>query len=364
MIIFIVPGLRDTSPINWLVSFLLRLNDDLDIIVFSMDEDSYCSIVKERLSAGKITIMYGKGAGFLNFFLNLITLRKIIQASKPRVIFSQLIRADFLSSFLGTEIPRVASLRNMVDEEYIYSHGRLLGSVISRVHLFALRKIETVVAMSDGMRKRALELGVTNVTLIPNGLDTDIVDAELACCQPHNMTLVRVPRIIIVGSLTPRKQVREALVALWELHVAGTFLDITIVGSGPEEDSIIRFLDGTNSDFRSRVSILGHITNVACHLIQSDIFLMNSLSEGVSRALMEAMYLRLIVVVRKNDGSSELIGDRVNGYFFESTKHMKILLKDYSLTNAEFIQSELPKNCTMAANSQSYKELLRGLLGL
>lgn len=358
MIVFIVPGLRETSPINWLVSLVLRLQNEFDVLVFSMDDDIYTSLNKERLLNSGIKVVYGRGAGFSGFILNFFAVSKLLQQYRPNVIFSLLIRADFLASMMGARTTSVSSLRNMVDEEYTYTYGKFLGRILSWLHLGALRRIDHSVAMSVGMRARLLQLGISNVHLIPNSIDTNIVKSLIDDCSLEKPPARFFPKIVIVGSLISRKQVMEMLHALWDLHKGGYYFYVDIIGSGPDNDKIVKFLKSTNSEFRSHIVLSGHVNNVIEKIMEADIFLMNSSSEGVSRALMEAMYIGLVVVVRRNHGSVDLIEDRVTGYLYDTLEEMTAILKDYYLDSGVFHKAQLSPCFTMEFNANSYLELL------
>ena len=67
------------------------------------------------------------------------------------------------------------------------------------------------------------------------------------------------------------------------------------------------------------VSVHGNRDEPYDILARADVMALPSLSEGLSRASLEALYLGVPCVLREVDGNSELIRDGVNGTLFRET---------------------------------------------
>jgi len=63
--------------------------------------------------------------------------------------------------------------------------------------------------------------------------------------------------------------------------------------------------------------MLGEIRDVWDYLVAADIFVLTSLSEGISVSLLEAMAVELVPVVTAVGGNIQIIQDGENGYLVE-----------------------------------------------
>lgn len=89
---------------------------------------------------------------------------------------------------------------------------------------------------------------------------------------------------------------------------------LVLIGDGPERDKL-REAAG-QLGIGARVSLLGHRDDVATLLGELDIFVLPSLSEGMSNTLLEAMAARVAVVASDVGGNREIIEAGRSGLLF------------------------------------------------
>ena len=85
-----------------------------------------------------------------------------------------------------------------------------------------------------------------------------------------------------------------------------------------------------------------------------------SLSEGVSRSALEALYLGVPCVLRDVDGSSELIQEGINGYLFsENSELPNAMMRAVELSrNRNELVSLLPEKFRQKRAARQYLDLL------
>ncbi len=121
-------------------------------------------------------------------------------------------------------------------------------------------------------------------------------------------------QLITTGTLIWRKGYEYLLMALRKMKDRGISAELHIIGDGPER---IRILFTANDlDLTSQVILHGKLspTEVVDLLQQADIFVLSSLSEGISNAVLEAMSCGLPVVTTDCGGMREAIQEGVEGY--------------------------------------------------
>jgi len=89
-------------------------------------------------------------------------------------------------------------------------------------------------------------------------------------------------------------------------RIRGRFL-----GDGPQKAALIE--ESRRLGLESQVEFLGRVENVPDHLRATDIFVLPSLSEGVSNALLEAMAHGLPCIATAIPGNTDLVLDRRTG---------------------------------------------------
>lgn len=126
----------------------------------------------------------------------------------------------------------------------------------------------------------------------------------------HNARL----RLITTGSLIWRKGYEYALMAFKQLLDGGVDAEFHIIGSGPERQRVL--FTTHDLGLEGRVILHGSLAPdaVLAELQKSDIFILSSLSEGISNAVLEAMSCGLPVVTTDCGGMREAVADGVEGF--------------------------------------------------
>jgi glycosyltransferase involved in cell wall biosynthesis len=123
--------------------------------------------------------------------------------------------------------------------------------------------------------------------------------------------------VLYAGRLDEQKDVSTLLEAMARASRApeGAGVRARLLGDGPDREKLesrARDLGITET-----VEILGRVDDVPSHLREADIFVLPSLSEGISNALLEAMAHGVPCVASRIPGNADLVIDRETGILFE-----------------------------------------------
>lgn len=163
----------------------------------------------------------------------------------------------------------------------------------------ALRRADAVVCISEAVRTHLVKVyGRTErVEVIRLGVETDKARSFI-----HGER--RLQRFIVVGRLIADKRVDLIITALagirepWHLVVAG---------DGPERWQLERMVDRLH--VRARVQFIGSVPDVRAHLLQADVCLFASRTEGQGLAVLEAAALGIPVITSELPAVRELFTD-------------------------------------------------------
>jgi len=116
--------------------------------------------------------------------------------------------------------------------------------------------------------------------------------------------------LITVAELIPRKNHIQVLKALSKLNK--TNFHYLVVGNGESEQQLKKAVNELM--LQDKVSFLGFRRDVPELMASSDIFILTSRHEGLTRAIMEAMAVGLPIIATDVRGNRDLVKSGENGY--------------------------------------------------
>ncbi len=184
---------------------------------------------------------------------------------------------------------------------------------------WALRNAGAVVAVSDALCQRLLDLGVPKekIRLLYNGVDLDVFEPKpqiearnFLGIEPHQKL------ILFVGNLELTKGCKELLFAFSELLKEDKNIHLHLVGRGRAEKELNQI--SSSAGCLDNVHFWGEVKHDS--LTQwynaADLFCLASYNEGVPNVLLEAMACGLPVVATNVGGIPEIVSSE-NGLLVE-----------------------------------------------
>lgn len=184
----------------------------------------------------------------------------------------------------------------------MWVYARVIGNPI-------LKAADTVILLHEGLVKDAKKLGL-KYKVIPNGIDLAAFDAV---SPPKDLTKKKGEIWVgYVGRLESVKGWYDLAEVAREMVKQNDKLHFFFIGPTQNaEEKIAEFVHPT-------IHFLGLRKDVPGIDKLLDVFVMPSLSEGLSNAIMEAMAARCCCLVSAVGGNKILIQDRVTGRLFKS----------------------------------------------
>lgn len=186
------------------------------------------------------------------------------------------------------------------------------------------------------------------ITVIPNGIDTEYFDSILP--DPNlRASLGVVPHdfvIICVANFHVNKGHQYLLEAFESLFPKFHHMKLLLVGDGSERKNLERQINAYQS--KHSILFLGHRTEVPQLLKISDCFVLPTLFEGMSNALIEAMAAGLPVITTNIPENRELISHEESGVLIppRNWKALSTVIED--------MVSDVKKRKILAENARSH----------
>lgn len=229
---------------------------------------------------------------------------KLLRDGRFDIVHSYLYWPDIVASFAG----RLAGSRRIIVSRRSLHAGRHQP----RRWLHALESASNHIASELVANSRAVLEDAEHCeqwlpskrTVIYNGIDVD----EYGTATPGSKRGIR---IVSVANFNEWKDHSSAVQALSSLRSKGIDASLILVGSGSREPVIRAAV--SRLKLAAHIKFVGSVSDPREHLIASDVFLLPSLQEGFSNAILEAMASGLPVVATDVGGNRETFVDGVGG---------------------------------------------------
>ena len=282
--------------------------------VGSLEVYDTSTMLRTRTVAGNI-----KRGGMLRMISSLIyilhtALWLLLRRPKCSIIHVHSIDSPLFAAMLI----RVLTKRKLV----VTIHGelaRLKENRLGKLKLPLLKNLDGLIAISSECGRQMLTEGIeaSRVHWIPNGVDVEqfkppTAEEKTALRRAYDYDMD--DRIVLyVGRLINLKR-GDLLIRAWNSLSAITGAHLIIAGDGPERPKLEDLV--RSSALNDSVRFVGATDDVLTYYQMADIFVLPSLSEGLSVALLEAMSCGLAVIVSETPGNLQVVELGVNGLSF------------------------------------------------
>tara|TARA_A100001391_G_scaffold204169_1_gene198797 strand:+ start:22719 stop:23750 length:1032 start_codon:yes stop_codon:yes gene_type:complete len=293
---------------------------------------------------------FSKVRGFLEKRRALKTLLSERQAAGGVSLISFCLSADFYALMSAKHVRVVSSVRGNLPVNYRMDYGPL-GAILGMGHLLALRKADAVVAMTDAMARQVARFTGRAPTIIPNFVDEGPL-------EPYRSPPSDEPTVVFLGSLTSRKQPLALIDAFAAWRKRSGHGHLHLVGEGPLRPEIEMRVK--KLELETSVSVHGYMAEPYKLLARAYLMAVPSLSEGMSRAVLEALYLGVPCLLRDVDGNKEIITPGSNGILFERNEELTSALSAGLQLRSKSGASLLPEFVRQETCARQYLALAEG----
>ena len=224
----------------------------------------------------------------------------------------------------GTLLETTLACRRIKGIRHVHTeHGQELSAIQTRgikhwlrslAGKWALKRIDSVVAVADSVRKRVHnQLGYPDLKIefIPNGVNIPSSNGIKGEKDSLKEKLGIAKNSLVFGSvgrLVPVKDFANAINAIAKLKAKNLTVDFVIVGDGPEKDSLSTSSHAVG--VVDNVHFVGYQENVGDWLRLFDVYVNSSLSEAMSMSILEAMAVGLPVIATDVGDNAQLIDSK------------------------------------------------------
>ena len=243
----------------------------------------------------------------------LLKLRGFLRQHRAEVLHThnQVPHYYAIPAAFGLDIQRIICTRHGMGDEDVRSRRESLFR-------FTLSRTAAVVTVCESARRELLTthaLDARKVVAVPNGIVVSQFQSSQATARAAlapELGFASGTRLFgSVGRLTPAKDQANLIRAFSLLHQRHPDTGLVLIGDGSLRDELVAL--AAAEGVSEAVRFLGDRGDVA-HLLQGlSVFVLSSVTEGYSIALLEACAAALPIVATDVGGNAEIVRDGVNG---------------------------------------------------
>jgi len=241
-------------------------------------------------------------------------------------------------------------------------HGIFKETKSGYLRMFVAHLSKYVMANSQaGLRVNKLKKGI----LLYNGVN-EIFNKEIYIKEDHSTSKRYHPILVSIMNMTPYKDYFTIFKALELLKQEGINFTYYIIGDGPLRANYESYL--SKSIIKCNVVLLGNINSPEEYLVQSDIFIHSSKGEGVSNAILEAMYMGLPIITTDTGGTLEILEDNAITFSYQDYQALyeglNILINDEKLRKrmGEKSHSIVKEKFTTERMVRNYERIINAVI--
>jgi len=220
---------------------------------------------------------------------------------------------------VGDSVWERARNRGWVEDNFeVFQQQRYNFQVetLKAIRTWSIRQADKAIVPSKYLARQVAEWGVSHrkIAVIYNAVDlpSDI--------QPAVVPLKTPIKVVTVGRLVSLKQVDKVIEAIAPLEDVG----LVIIGDGPERSALENLVAKQNMDDRVYFAGPRCQQEMLALMAACDLFVLNSIHEGLPYVVLEAMSLGLPVVATAVGGTPEVVRDGENGRLVDPSAHKSL----------------------------------------
>lgn len=228
--------------------------------------------------------------------------------------------ADLFNYFIRSYSITLSSIRGHLPRTYRVDYG-FAGPLLAVFHYVVASKLDCVVAMTHHMARQFSSITGKCPVVIGNFID----EAQLEPYRSVRFEDSTPWRFIFVGRLDPLKSPDLVIKAVCFLVDQGINCLLDVYGDGPLMPRLRKMVKERGRE--NNVYFHGHVENPWAQAAGAHCLVLPSLTEGISRAVLEALYLGIPCVMRDVDSNVDLIQSGKNGELFQDDLSLVAAMK-------------------------------------
>lgn len=267
----------------------------------------------ENYQEGKIFLhlVPGLGKRERSFMISSLYIFILIKKYKITHLLAQ---SSILGGFSAAIASRFFQIPLMVEvhgEQYFryLNGGKLTDKLLAFISRYSFNSSKKVRSLNTIMTQKLVGAGIKNIVEIPNRVDLNIFN------HPKENFQISTPiKLVSVGRFVVEKNYSQLIKNLHELQID---FQLTLIGGGPLQAEYEGYIKKSNISDRVKLITWIEQKDLVDRIINSDIYIQYSISEGMPRTILEAMALRVPIISTDVGSIAGVLHNNINSKIIE-----------------------------------------------
>jgi glycosyltransferase involved in cell wall biosynthesis len=306
-ILYIDSTLKRSGPTNILYNLIKHIDrSEFEPYILTLSPEENDSRWGEFLGLG-INLYSLNLSRIKGIFFAKRRVQSLLNEIKPTLIHTQGIRGDIISAGLKTSVPRINTIHNFPQYDYIMTYGRIVGNAMVSRHIRVIDKMSACIGVSQAVTENLkIRYNISNILCVQNGIDTDVFFPSPKNEKENLRKRLNLPagvRIFISSGHLSKGKDPLFLIRNWAECLNGhRDVQLVFIGDGKLREECEKECKNIEN-----IHIIGRINNVVDYLRASDYFISSSHSEGLPNAVLEALACGLPVLLSNIGPHKEIV---------------------------------------------------------
>ena len=351
-LLYVINFLDHGGPSNVLKNLVLSLDQKkYHITILTLVNENRLEVIQdfEKQNIKIISLNYNKN--LKSILRNRALITKKINSFGADIVHSHGIVPTFLVANKKIKAKKIATIHNIMHEDYRYTYGTLKGAVFTKAHLKALRHYNKIVCCSESSYN-ALKTKLKNCTFIRNGVNPATPNKNSRTTIRKKLNLKPTDIIYIYsGNISKLKGSLELTKLFEKYHKTNEYL--LLIGNHQLDQKL------TNK----HIIFIGQKQNIIDYLSASDVYVSNSHTEGFSISIIEALSSGLPLFLRNIPSHQECFNIDKSYYLGETftpetfPQKLSTLRKNFPTINHDKIRQFQKTHLSAKVMAKKYDNL-------
>ena len=243
-----------------------------------------------------------------------------------------------LSAAIASKLFKIPLMTEVHGEEYFtwYERKDVTGRIISWISKYSFNNSTKVRSLNSHMTVQLTKWNIKNIVEIENRVDLNIFNK-----QKSDYKIGDLVRIVSIGRFVNKKNYINLIHYLFESNLN---IQLTLIGGG---DLIHKYRETAKKLGKESSLVLIEWINqkdMIDYLYYSDIYIQNSVSEGMPRTILEAMAMRLPIISSDVSFISGTLINNFNSLLVKVNEPEELYIALDKIINDEVFRSNIGQN--------------------
>jgi sugar transferase (PEP-CTERM/EpsH1 system associated) len=246
----------------------------------------------------------------------------------------------------GFPAASMCGIRSIVHTDHGIEPKTASHCSLNMIKKLFMKRTSCIVAVSQDLKRTIIsDSGIMNheLKVVMNGIDPCRYYGKYDTSEIRKSVGIGRDRFIIghIARLVPLKNQEFLLQIIRELKNLNLPITLMAVGEGPMRKRLQELC--INYEIQNEVVFLGERTDIPQLLSIMDLFVLTSITEGISITILEAMAAGIPVLASKVGGNPEIIDDSISGFLINLNEPFKWIMKAKELFDDQHMRKRIGK---------------------